>query len=48
MGEGITGYVVQTGDSLVVPNIAEEPAFLDRTGARGTWIRRVSPSSAYR
>ena len=34
MGEGITGYVVQTGDSLVVPNIAEEPAFLDRTGAR--------------
>jgi len=34
MGEGITGYVVQTGDSLVVPNIAAEPAFLDRTGAR--------------
>ena len=34
MGEGITGYVVQTGDSLVVPDIAEEPAFLDRTGAR--------------
>jgi len=34
MGEGITGYVVQTGDSLVVPNIAEEPTFLDRTGSR--------------
>lgn len=34
MGEGITGIVVQTGDSLVVPNIAEEPDFLDRTGAR--------------
>ncbi len=34
LGEGVTGKVVQTGQPAVVPRIAEEPLFLDRTGAR--------------
>jgi len=33
-GEGVTGRVVQTGQVAVVPRIADEPLFLDRTGAR--------------
>jgi len=33
-GEGITGKVVESGRPAVVPRIAEEPLFLDRTGAR--------------
>jgi len=34
VGEGITGKVIDTGHPIVVPNIADEPLFLDRTGAR--------------
>jgi Nif-specific regulatory protein len=34
LGEGITGKVIQTGRPAVVPQISEEPMFLDRTGAR--------------
>ncbi|MGA2976347.1 MAG: nif-specific transcriptional activator NifA [Spirochaetia bacterium] len=34
LGEGITGKVIQTGKPAIVPRIAEEPEFLDRTGAR--------------
>lgn len=34
LGEGITGTVVQTGKSAVIPKIGEEPLFLNRTGAR--------------
>ncbi len=34
MGEGITGRVVRTGRPMVVPNISEEPLFLNRTKAR--------------
>jgi Nif-specific regulatory protein len=34
LGEGITGKVIQTGKTAIVPRIAEEPEFLDRTGAR--------------
>jgi Nif-specific regulatory protein len=34
IGEGIIGQVVETGHPMVVPNIAKEPNFLDRTGAR--------------
>jgi Nif-specific regulatory protein len=34
LGEGMTGKVVQTGKPIIVPRIAEEPQFLDRTGAR--------------
>lgn len=34
LGEGITGKVVQTGKTMVVPKIAENPLFLDKTHAR--------------
>jgi Nif-specific regulatory protein len=33
-GEGITGKVVETGNPCVVSRIADEPQFLNRTGAR--------------
>ncbi|MBE3132124.1 MAG: sigma 54-interacting transcriptional regulator, partial [Acidobacteria bacterium] len=32
LGEGITGKVVATGQPAIVPRVAEEPQFLDRTG----------------
>lgn len=35
VGEGITGRVVATGAPIVVPQISEEPLFLNRTRARG-------------
>lgn len=35
LGEGITGKVVETGEPIIVPNIANEPRFLNKTGARG-------------
>jgi Nif-specific regulatory protein len=34
LGEGITGRVVATGEPVIVPQIAEEPLFLNRTGMR--------------
>lgn len=34
VGEGITGRVIATGNSLVVPKISEEPLFLNRTATR--------------
>jgi len=34
MGEGITGTVVARGESIVVPDIATDDRFLNRTGAR--------------
>ncbi len=34
IGEGITGRVAETGEAVVVPSIAGEPEFLDRTRAR--------------
>jgi Nif-specific regulatory protein len=36
IGEGITGQVVQTGKPMIVPDIASEPAFLNRTGIFNT------------
>ncbi|MFW6365013.1 MAG: sigma-54 interaction domain-containing protein, partial [Spirochaetota bacterium] len=36
IGEGITGRVVETGESFIVPRISEEPAFLNRTGSYTT------------
>lgn len=33
-GEGITGRILKTGAPIVVPNVSEEPLFLNRTGAR--------------
>jgi Nif-specific regulatory protein len=35
LGEGITGRVVASGEAIIVPHIANEPRFLNRTGARG-------------
>jgi Nif-specific regulatory protein len=35
IGEGITGRVVATGEPIIVPQISEEPLFLNRTRARG-------------
>ncbi len=34
LGEGITGKVVETGQPMVIPKIAENATFLNRTGAR--------------
>jgi len=34
IGEGITGRVIETGESLLVPKISEEPLFLNRTATR--------------
>ncbi len=35
IGEGITGRVVASGEPIIVPHIAEEPMFLNKTRARG-------------
>lgn len=40
LGEGITGKVIQTGKSAVIPRISEEPMFLNRTGARKNLKKR--------
>ena len=34
VGEGVTGKVIQSGQSLIVPKISEEPLFLNRTATR--------------
>jgi Nif-specific regulatory protein len=34
LGEGVVGRVVESGQTMVVRRISEEPAFLNRTGAR--------------
>ncbi len=34
MGEGITGRVIITGEPALIPRIADEPDFLDKTGSR--------------
>lgn len=34
IGEGVTGRVVATGEPMVIPNVGDEPLFLDRTRAR--------------
>jgi len=36
IGEGITGRVVATGEPIIVPHIAEEPLFLNKTRARSS------------
>jgi len=35
IGEGITGRVVSSGEPIIVPHIADEPLFLNRTRSRG-------------
>lgn len=42
IGEGVTGKVIQTGKPVIVPNISEEPLFLNRTGARDIQKEHVS------
>jgi Nif-specific regulatory protein len=34
MGEGITGQVIDTGETVIVPRISDSSLFLDRTGSR--------------
>ncbi|AEF82520.1 sigma-54 interaction domain-containing protein [Leadbettera azotonutricia] len=34
LGEGITGQVIETGNPAVIKRIADDPRFLNRTGAR--------------
>lgn len=34
MGEGITGRIMKSGSPMVIPDIANEPLFLNRTGSR--------------
>lgn len=34
VGEGVTGRIFQTGIPAVIPNVAHEPLFLNRTGAK--------------
>jgi Nif-specific regulatory protein len=42
-GEGIIGTVVQTGAPIVIPDIRNEPRFLNRTGAnRNIFTHRIS------
>ncbi len=40
-GEGITGKILQTGMPIVVPDVAKEPLFLNRTGSRSMGEGRV-------
>lgn len=40
LGEGIIGKVIQSGVPIVVPRIAEEPMFLDRTKSRSDQEKR--------
>ncbi|CAK8723227.1 Nif-specific regulatory protein [Candidatus Electrothrix laxa] len=42
LGEGITGRVVSTGESVIVPRIGEEPLFLNRTGIRNDEQKKKS------
>ncbi len=35
IGEGITGKVIEAGEPIVVPNVGNEPLFLNRTRSRG-------------
>lgn len=34
IGEGITGRIMKSGSPMVVPDVAKEPLFLNRTGSR--------------
>lgn len=42
LGEGVTGRVVESGQSIVVPSICDEPSFLNRTGSRDTQDANLS------
>ncbi|MGH7739738.1 MAG: nif-specific transcriptional activator NifA [bacterium] len=40
IGEGVTGKVVEKGEPMIIPDIGKEPAFLNRTRARGDLKRQ--------
>ncbi len=40
LGEGVTGTVVATGRPIAIPNLNQEPLFLDKSGARRSLINR--------
>ena len=42
LGEGITGRVVATGEPIIVPQIGDEPLFLNRTRTRGDEQKKKS------
>ncbi|WP_029896666.1 sigma-54-dependent Fis family transcriptional regulator [Desulfohalovibrio reitneri] len=42
LDEGVTGHVFQTGEPFVVPDVAKEPLFLDKTQSRRFEKGRVS------
>ena len=42
LGEGITGKVVATGEPIIVPQIGDEPLFLNRTRTRGDERKKKS------
>lgn len=42
MNEGVTGRIFQTGGPFLVPDIRQEPLFLDKTGSRKIEKRRIS------
>jgi Nif-specific regulatory protein len=43
LGEGITGKVIETGNPVTIKRVADEPLFLNRTGARnGEEARDIS------
>ncbi|MBS4098024.1 MAG: nif-specific transcriptional activator NifA [Sulfuricella sp.] len=42
IGEGVTGRILQTGVPAVIPDISQEPLFLNRTGSRNLQGRRIA------
>lgn len=44
LGEGIIGRVAKLGSPIVVPNIGDEPLFLNKTGARKSIKRKCGLS----
>jgi len=42
LGEGITGQVVQSGQPRIIPRVAEDPTYLNRTGAHKDDTREAS------
>jgi len=40
-GEGVIGKIVKTGIPIVIPHVAEEPRFLNRTGSRTLSVGHV-------
>lgn len=42
VGEGITGKVVEAGEPIVVPNVGDEPLFLNRTKSRDLTRSNIS------